>query len=337
MRSSHRPLANHRRAAAPFAACALAALLAACHHAPPPPSNITPEKAIATNLRLTASGDFDGLMKNRLPPADYAQWRQEWDAQHAHPQPVPVAQQQQFAQIMQMLTAPGAEDKLAKRLQAELAGAGGADKGLPPVVASVLAATGKDMIDGSPQLGTEQRRLALQVLGAVNTWAAGVDFADREKLAKAIDLVCATARQLHVQTLQQWQALDYASTMRDYGIVWNGIEGLLDIYGLDLASSLDEGKPAIVSIVSDEAVVQLNLNVDGQAMTGQWAMRRVGGHWYDAAVLDAWRQAHPVAPAGAGSTQPAAATSATPAGSATAAAPAGAATSAPASAFLPQI
>lgn len=287
----HRPLLPRRRALALVTACVVAGLLGACHHAPPPPSNVTPEKAVATNLRLAASGDFDALMRNRLPPADYAQWRQEWDAQRAHPEPVSTAQQQQFAAIMQMLTEPGAEAELLKRLQPELATGDG--KGLPPVFASVLAASGRSMIDQSPQLAPGQRLLALQVLDTINAWAAKVDFGNKHKLAKAIDLVCATARQLHVQTLAQWRALDYATRMRDYGILWNGMEGLLNIYGLDLAASLTDAKPGVESIISEEAVVTLNLTVAGQPMAGQWAMRRVDGHWYDAAMLDAWAKAHP--------------------------------------------
>ncbi|HET7561519.1 MAG TPA: hypothetical protein VFJ87_03970 [Rhodanobacteraceae bacterium] len=331
MSGSHHPVPVRRRVVALAAACALGVLLAACHQAPPPPSNVTPEKAISTNLRLTASGDFDGLMRNRLPPADYAQWRQEWDASQAHQQPASAARQQQFAEIMQMLTAPGAEAQLLKRLQPELAG--GSDKGLPPVFASVLAAAGKEMINSSPQLGSGQRLLALQALYAIDAFVAKVDFGDKKKLTKAINLVCATARQLHVQTLQQWRALDYASSMRNYGIIWNGVEGLLDIYGLHLASSLNDAKPAIVSIVSDEAVVQLNLTVAGTPMTGEWAMRRVDGHWYDADLLDAWRKAHPAPAASA-----ARAGSGNPAPAASAATPAVPASTAPAaSAANPQI
>src|SRR6185437_14591163 len=103
------PPSTRRRAGVLALASACALVLAACHHAPPPPSNATPEKAVATSLRLTATGDFDGLMKNRLPPADYTRWRSEWDAAHARPGATSAMQDQQFAQIMRMLTEPGAE------------------------------------------------------------------------------------------------------------------------------------------------------------------------------------------------------------------------------------
>lgn len=294
MRTGIQPGSSHRRALALVCAGTLA--LAACHHAPPPPSNVTPEKAVSTNLRLTAAGDFDGLMRNRLPPADYTVWRQEWDAQRAHPRPVSVAQQQQFAKIMQMLTEPGAEAKLLQILQPELAGGRGKDQPVP-VFASILEAAGKQMIETSPQLGRGQRLLALQVLAAITGWTGDIDFNNHKRLAKAVALLCDTARQLHVQTLEQWRALDYATAMRDYGIIWTGMEQLLDLYGLDLADSLTRAKPATVSILGNEAVIQLSLNVAGQSLTGQWTLRKVAGHWYDAALLDAWRAAHPLAAA----------------------------------------
>jgi hypothetical protein len=267
--------------------------VAACHHAPPPPSNTTPEKAVATNLRLTATGDFDGLMKNRLPAADYARWREEWEQAHAQPLPAPVAQQKQFAAIMQMLTEPGAEAKLTKRLQPELSTLRG-DKNAPaPIFAGIVEAAGKQMIEESPQLGPAQQKLATEVLTTLIGWARTTDFSDPKKAQKAIDLVCATARQLHVQTLEQWRALDYASTMRNYGILWNGLESLLDIYGLDVAKSLTGADVQNGASNGTHATVKLEMSLAGKTLSGEWPMVKEAGHWYDAALLAAWRKAHP--------------------------------------------
>jgi len=274
-----------------------AGALAACHHAPPPPSNVTPEKAVATSLRLTATGDFDGLMKNRLPAADYARWREEWEQSHAQPLPASVSQQKQFAEIMQMLTGPGAEAKLAKRLQPELSKFRG-DKNAPaPIFAGIVEAAGKQMIEESPQLGPAQQKLATQVLTTVIGWARTTDFSDPKKAQKAIDLVCATARQLHVQTLEQWRALDYAQTMRNYGTLWNGLESLLDIYGLDVAKSLTDADVQNSATDGTRAMVKLDMRLAGKTLGGEWPMVKEAGHWYDAALLAAWRKAHPASAA----------------------------------------
>jgi hypothetical protein len=283
----------HPRAAAWLIVSACALALPACHHAPPPPSNATPEAAVATSLRLTAAGDFDGLMKNRLPPADYAQWRGEWDAAHARPGTASATQDQQFAQIMRMLTEPGAEAKLARRLQPELPKLRGGKNETLPIASGILEAAGKQMIAASPQLGPSQKAMATQGLDALIAWSRATDFSDAKKAKQAIELVCATARQLHVQTLAQWRAQDYAQTMRSYGILWNGLESLLNLYGLDVANSLESANVSASGNDGSHATVKLDMNLAGRPLSGQWPMVKQAGHWYDAALLDAWQKAHP--------------------------------------------
>ncbi|HEX5487799.1 MAG TPA: hypothetical protein VFX04_01460 [Rhodanobacteraceae bacterium] len=313
MQTGQRHPPDRRHGFAIAIACAFALTLAACHHAPPPPSNVTPEKAVATNLRLTAMGDFDGLMRNRLPTADYATWRAEWDKAHAHPVPASVAQQKQFAEIMQMLTEPGAEAKLAKRLQPELSRLRSGEGGTMPIFAGILEAAGKQMIADSPQLGPAQRTLATQGLDALIAWSKTADFGDPKKAKKAIDLVCATARQLHVQTLAQWRALDYATTMKNYGIIWNGLESLLTMYGFDLARALNGATIATTAVTGTQATVKLDLTLAGKSLTAQWPMLKQDGHWYDAALLEAWRKAHAAPAAGGTAAAAPASTTAMPA------------------------
>jgi hypothetical protein len=312
------PRSRRHRATALAVAGVCALVLAACHHAPPPPSNATPEKAVATSLRLTASGDFDGLMQNRLPPADYVQWRSEWDAAHARPGAGSAAQDQQFAEIMRMLTEQGAEAKLAKRLKPELSKLRGGKGETLPIASGILEAAGKQMIAASPQLGPSQKTLATEGLNALIAWARATDFSDPKKATKAIAMVCATARQLKVQTLAEWRAQDYAQTMRNYGILWNGLENLLNIYGLDLAGDLDSADVTATANDGTHATVKLDMKLADQPLGGTWPMVKQAGHWYDANLLEAWRTAHP---ARAASTDVPSAAASAPAPSITAPAP----------------
>jgi hypothetical protein len=144
------------------------------------------------------------------------------------------------------------------------------------------------------------------VLTTLIDWAKTTDFSDPKKTQKAIALVCATARQLHVQTLEQWRALDYAQTMRNYGTLWNGLENLLDIYGLDLSKSLTDAGIHTSANDGTHAMVKLDMRLASQSLSGEWPMVKEAGHWYDAALLAAWRKAHP-APATSTVTAPAAA------------------------------
>lgn len=300
---------TRRRAAIVALGCAFALVLGACHREPPP-SNATPDEAVATSLRLTAAGDFDALMTNRLPAPEYTEWRAQWDSQRAHSTPAPIAQQKQFARIMLMLTEPDAEAKLAKRIQPLLANPHGG-KGDPlPIFGGILEASARQMIEASPQLGPAQRALATQGLQALTAWAAATDFSDPKKAGKAIALATATARELHVQTLEQWRALDYATTMRNYGILWNGLQRVLKLYGLDLAASLTSARTSTATSEGNHATVKLTLTLAGKPLAGEWPMLKQDGHWYDAALLEAWRQAHPAAAPGSSVAAAPAATSA---------------------------
>ena len=283
---------------------------------------------MATSLRLSATGDFDGLMKNRLPPTDYAQWRSEWDAAHARPGAASATQDRQFAQIMQILTEPGAEAKLAKRLQPELAKLRGGKGETLPIASGILEAAGKQMITASPQLGPTQKTLATEGLNALIAWSKTTDFSDPKKATKAIALVCATARQLQIQTLAQWRAQDYAQTMRNYGVLWNGLENLLNIYGLDLADSLSSADVTATTNDGTHATVKLDMKFAGQPLSGEWPMVKQAGHWYDATLLEAWQTAHPAAasstsvPSAASIEPPAASSTAAPAATTSSAKPA---------------
>lgn len=272
---------------------------------------------MTTSLRLTATGDFDGLMKNRLPPADYMQWRSEWDAAHARPGAASATQDQQFAQIMRMLTEPGAEAKLAKRLQPALAKLHGGKDETMPIASGILEAAGKQMIAASPQLGPTQKTLATEGLSALIAWTRATDFSDPKKATKAIALVCATARQLHMQTLAQWRAQDYPQTMRSYGVLWNGLESLLNLYGLDVANSLTAADVTATANDGTHAIIKLDMTFAGQPLSGEWPMVKQAGHWYDAALLQAWQKAHPAAAGTAATPATANSTGATSAASTT--------------------
>jgi hypothetical protein len=287
------------RASAAALVAASLLTLAACHHAPPT-GNATPVTAVEASLNLAAMGDFDALVKNRLPPDDYATWRKDW--QHARDQALPPssAHADQFAQLMGLLTAPDAEAKLTKQLEPQLAGLkGGAGQPLP-IFASIFQASVLQLINASPQLGSAQRQMAQQGLDALMAWTATVDFSNMKKARQAIDIACATARELHVTTLDQWRAQDYAQTMQAYGTIWQALEKIMAIYGLDIPKSLNGAKVEVASTAGDHAVVRVQLDFAGKPLTGEWPMEKLAGHWYDADLLTAWAKAHPIAAASTG-------------------------------------
>lgn len=272
--------------------------LAACNHnsppaaqAPAPPPNTTPENAVRADLVLTRDGDFDGLLRSTLPAADYQAWRNAW--QHARAQqPAPTPEQRaHFANMMQKLTAPGAEDKLFKQLQPQMAQLRTHRAENLPMLLGILQATGNDLVQNA-DLAPNQKQQATQAVAALAAWAQGTDFTDEAKARQAIGVICASARKLNVQTLDQWRALDYAQVMARYRTGWTGLKQLLKIYGLDLDATFDDAKLETLSADDSHARVRETLTLAGKPIVSEVDLVQQDGHWYDADRLAAWRKQH---------------------------------------------
>lgn len=305
---------------------ALGLALAACHGNNPAPAvappNTTPENAVRADLVLTRNGDFDGLLRSELPPADYQAWRNEWQRERTQEASPTSGQRAHFARLMQKLTAPGAEDKLFKQLQPQLAQLRAHREQNLPMLIGILQAAGNHLVQDadSDGLSAAQKQQATQAIAALAAWAQTADFADAGKAKQAIGVICATARKLDLKTLDQWRALDYPQTMQRYAAGWKGLKQLLKIYGLDLDASFDNARLATLGNDGSNARVRETLVLAGKPIVGEIHLVMQDGHWYDADDLAAWRK-HMAAVAPAASVaRPARATSA-PALSTSSAAP----------------
>lgn len=275
-----------------FLLIALLLGLAACNRQPSAPPNTTPENAVRADLVLTRNGDFDGLLRSTLPPADYQAWRAEWNKARAQ-QPPPTAQQKaQFAQMMDKLTQEGAEEKLYKQLQPQLAQFKSHQQQNMPMMIGILQAAGNNIVANSVELSSAQKQQATEALTALGAWAQTTDFTDPAKAKKAIEIVCDTARKLDVKTLDQLRALDYKDTMDKYGMGWNGLKQLLKLYGLDLDASFDTAKVNTLSNDGTHARVREIFVLAGKAITSEVNLVKQNDHWYDADKLAAWRKRH---------------------------------------------
>lgn len=280
-------------------ACLLVLLLglAACNRQPSAPPNTTPGNAVRADLILTRNGDFDGLLRSTLPPADYQAWRTEWDKARAR-QPAPTAQQKaQFAQMMRKLTQPGAQDKLLKQLQPQLVDFRAHHVRDMPMLIGILQAAGNNIVANSAELSPAQKQQATQALSALAAWAQSADFTDTAKAKQAIGVICDTARKLDLATLDQLRALNYTDTMGKYRIGWNGLKQLLKLYGLDLDASFDTAKVQAMSNDGGHARVREIFVLGGKAIVSQVNLIKQNGHWYDADRLAAWRKRHEGVPA----------------------------------------
>ena len=284
-----------------FALPALMLALAACNQGTPPPAQpaappaapppTTPENALRADLVLTRNGDFDGLLRSILPPADYRGWREEWQRARAQ-QPSPsAAQRAHFANMMQKLTAPGAEDKLLKQFEPRMAQLHAHRAQDLPMLIGILQASGDDLVQNA-NLSPNQKQQGTQAVATLATWARTADFTDKAKAKQAIAVICTTARKLDVRTLDQWRALTYPQVMARYATGWSGLKQLLKVYGLDLDATFDDATLETLSNDGTHARVRETLVLAGKPIVSEVNLVKQDGHWYDADALAAWRKQH---------------------------------------------
>lgn len=283
----------HRRAHTGLVFITLLAL-AGCNRnrEPVAPPATTPEGAVRAALVLTRNGDFDGLLRSTLPGADYKAWRAEWANARAK-QPPPAPQQRaQFAQMMQKLTEAGAEEKLYRQLQPQLADLRTHRAQNLPMLIGILQAAGNNVVANAGGLSSAQKQQATEAIRALADWAEHADFTDPTKAKKAIAVVCDTARKLDLKTLEQARALGYEQTMARYRTAWDGLKELLGIYGLDLDASFDQVKLETLHDDGRRASVRETFTLAGKPIVSEINLVMQDGHWYDADRLAAWRAKH---------------------------------------------
>ncbi|MGH8213164.1 MAG: hypothetical protein ACREPP_08065 [Rhodanobacteraceae bacterium] len=289
--------------------------LAACNRnrEPVAPPATTPEGAVRAALVLTRNGDFDGLLRSTLPDADYKAWRAEWEGARATEASPTPQQRAQFAQMMQKLTEPGAEEKLYKQLQPQLADLRAHRAQNLPMLIGILQAAGNNAIANAGGLSPAQKQQATEAVQALADWAQHADFTDEAKAKEAIAIVCHTARELDLKTLDQARALGYERTMAGYRAAWEGLKKLLKLYGLDLDADFDQAKLETLRNDGTHARVRETFTLAGKPIVGDIDLVMQNGHWYDAARLATWRAKHGEAGLGSGAAAPPAPSSTSPA------------------------
>lgn len=276
-------------------AASAVALLAACgksdHSPASPTASATPAKTVLTTVQLFKQGDFDGLMKHILPPAQYQRMRAEWKAKHGDIKHISDADRQKFAEGMAQLTAPDAEQKIWAKVQPQLAQASKKYQAQVPLMVGMGQVMMDTKISNSKQLTADQKKQATGVVDAIGGWAQKADWTNPDKLKQAIGVVTDTARKLDIKTLDQAVKMNYDQAMKRYTTGWNGIKGILGIYGLSVDKTLDSATAKTLSSDAHTATVRVDYTLLGKPQELTVDLIKIDGRWYDKDLLDHWRKA----------------------------------------------
>ncbi|MFC5436561.1 hypothetical protein ACFPME_08330 [Rhodanobacter umsongensis] len=271
-----------------------ALLLSACHGRDETAQSggSTPEAALQASVDLLKAGDFNGLWKHALPPADYANLRADWSRHQRDPRPISAEDRVRFSETMQKLTGADAEAKLYAELQPKLASMQQQYKDQLPVLVSVGEALVKSGVSQSKSLSDAQKAQAGSVIDVLAPWVRQTPWFDQAKAKQAIGVAVATARKLDLKTPEQLRTMDFDAAMGKYATGYAGLKQLLGIYGLPVDETLNSVRFTPVSSGHGHAVVRVDYTLLGKPLSTESKLVQQDGRWYSEDMLDNARKAH---------------------------------------------
>jgi hypothetical protein len=272
----------------------IALVLTACHGKDDAsqPGSSTPEGAVQASVELLKAGDFSGLWKHALPPADYATMRADWHQLVQNPQPVTAEDRARFNQALHELTAPDAENKLYAELQPKLTTMEQQYKDQLPVLVSVGEALLKNGVAQNKTLTVEQKTQANAVLDVLTPWAQQTPWFDQAKAKQAVGIAVTTARKLDLKSPEQVRTMDFDTTMAKYSVGFAGAKQLLGIYGLSVDDTLNSIKVTPIDNSNGHARVKIDYTLLGKPLSTESKLVQQDGRWYSEDMLNNVRESH---------------------------------------------
>ncbi len=294
--------------------------LTACHGKDDPtqPGGSTPEAAVQSSVELIKAGNFNGLWKHALPPADYATLRADWTRHEQSQAPITDEDRARFNTTMQQLTGPDAENKLYAELQPKLAAMDAKYKDQVPVLISVGQGLVKNAITQNKSMTAEQKSQATAALDVLGPWAQKAPWFDAAKAKQTVGIVVDSARKLDLKSPDQLKTMDFDTAMSKYSIGFAGLKQVLVNYGLSVDDTLDSVKVSPIDSSNGHARVKVDYTLLGKPLSSESRLEQIDGRWYSEDMVNGVRESHKQL------SEPASAASAAP--TAMAAAPAGAST-----------
>jgi hypothetical protein len=267
--------------------------LAACHgNEAAQAGGSTPEAAVQGSIDLLKTGDFNGLWKHALPPADYATLRTDWSQHNANHPPVSATDEARFDASVQQLTGPDAENKLYAEVQPKLEQMQQQYRDQLPVLVAMYGAFIKNGVAQSQSLDPEQKAQATQLIDVLTPWAQQAPWLDQAKAKQTVGVLVATARKLDLKSPEQLRTMDFDTAMAKYATGYAGLKQALAIYGLSVDEALDSAKLSTVSNQNGHAVVKVDYTLLGKPLSAETNLVQQDGRWYSESLIANVRKAH---------------------------------------------
>jgi hypothetical protein len=274
---------NQQTAAPPTAA-------APATPAPPVPAATTPDASVLASVHALRANNVASLLENALPAGEVAKMKADW-TKEINKDPLTDEDRHKFSEQMSKLTAPGAEDKLFAELEPQLKQFEQQSAQQMPMMIAMGQGFIQSAIQQSKDLNDQQKQQTLALTDATAKWAQTAKFTDAALAKQAIGVVCKTARDLNLKTLDEARALNYDQAMQKAGIVLGGFKQLFAIYGLSMDKALDSVKAETLSANGDAAKVKITYTAFDQPFSTESDLVKLNGKWYSKQAIEQWTKA----------------------------------------------
>lgn len=266
--------------------------------APPPAAAAGPDGTIMASVRALRTNNIAALLDNALPPAELAKIKADWNTE-MNKDPVTDEERRKFAEQMTKLTAPGAEDKLFAEAEPQLKQFEAQSAQQMPMMIAMGQGFIQSAIQQNKDLTEPQKQQTVALIDATAKWAQTAKFTDPALAKQAIGVICKTARDVNLKTIDEVRALNYDQAMQKAGIAVGGFKQLLAVYGLSMDKALDSVKAEVVTAGADSAKVKVSYTAFDQPFTTESDLVKVDSKWYSKQAVEQWKkaQAAKVAPA----------------------------------------
>jgi len=238
-----------------------------------------PVKAMKASIALARSGDFAGLIKNMLPPAEFERVRSEWNSRTNLDKPTD-AERARFADAMSRLTAPDAVETLFKDVEPDIRQFDAQYQQQMPTIVAMGKTYVRGLVQQSQGLSPGEKQQAGQVIETLSQWIEKTRFTDPAKVRQVIGILSDTARKLDLKTLDEAQALTFEQSSPKLKIALDGIKQVLEIYDFSIDATLDSMTIEPITIDADTARLKISYSLLGTPLTSETEMVRIEDRWY---------------------------------------------------------
>jgi hypothetical protein len=265
-----------------------AGLLAACSREPAPAPAELPGAASepATAVRVLAQrlhdDDLVGFATAAVPTSDYVRLQAAWrDGGSRWPLTL-LPLDDQLLPLLQTLSAPGAEQKLKRGFDAQLANQ---NSDLRDAARS-LGLFGIKYVQERNEYTDDERRHYAQVIAALSAWGQRAPLGDPGRAYAGIDRLCAAARRTGIASDADLRAAGMEESLKRLAPFFAELKAIAaESYGLALDQSLADLRSGLVAELDDHAQVEVRYPLAGKQIDTVVDLERHYGRWYLAGYL----------------------------------------------------